>query len=198
MKYIDKTEEYKALLKSRLDEYRYIHSLNVANSAKKLAAHYSADEDKAYIAGLLHDITKCENRENQLQMLENGGIILSRSVMSNPKLWHAMTAPVFISNYLHINDSEILSSVRYHTTGKTDMSLLDLIVYVADYISEERNYPDVDVMRTLAFESLEKAALYSLKFTFKKLSADELVICEDSLAFYNDLIVKGVTLKSDL
>ena len=181
-------------MKERLDEYRFNHSLGVADAAKSLAEKYGYNEDKAYIAGLLHDVTKCENKENQLQILKNGGIILSQVEKSNPKLWHAMTAPVYVKEVLGIEDEEILSSLRYHTTGKKDMSLLDMIVYIADYISAERNYGDVEVMRELSGENLEKAALYSLKYTLSKLSKDNLVIHNDSLAFYNDLVIKGVTL----
>ena len=194
MTYIERKDEFISLLKERLDEYRFNHSLGVADAAKSLAEKYGYNEDKAYIAGLLHDVTKCENKENQLQILKNGGIILSQVEKSNPKLWHAMTAPVYVKEVLGIEDEEILSSLRYHTTGKKDMSLLDMIVYIADYISAERNYGDVEVMRELSGENLEKAALYSLKYTLSKLSKDNLVIHNDSLAFYNDLVIKGVTL----
>ena len=194
MTYIERKDEFISLLKERLDEYRFNHSLGVADAAKSLAEKYGYNEDKAYIAGLLHDVTKCENNEKQLQILKSGGIILSQVEKSNPKLWHAMTAPVYAKEVLGIEDEEILSSLRYHTTGKKDMSLLDMIVYIADYISAERNYGDVEVMRELSGENLEKAALYSLKYTLSKLSKDNLVIHNDSLAFYNDLVIKGVTL----
>lgn len=195
MMYTDRADEFKALLKGRLKESRYIHSLGVADSAKELAEKYSADADKAYIAGLLHDVTKNENDANQLQMLQNSGIMLSQTELHNPKLWHAMTAPIYAKEVLGITDEEILSAMRWHTTGKAVMTILDMVIYIADYISAERDYPDVDVMRKYAFESLEKAALYSLKFTLKKLPKKELVIHPDSVAFYNDLIMKGVTLK---
>ena len=194
MTYIERKDEFISLLKERLDEYRFNHSLGVADAAKSLAEKYGYNEDKAYIAGLLHDVTKCENKENQLQILKSGGIILSQVEKSNPKLWHAMTAPVYAKEVLGIEDEEILSSLRYHTTGKKDKSLHDMIVYIADYISAERNYGDVEVMRELSGENLEKAALYSLKYTLSKLSKDNLVIHNDSLAFYNDLVIKGVTL----
>ena len=189
----DSYEKIKALLKERLDEHRYIHSLGVADSAKELALRFGGDEKKAYLAGLLHDITKNETNERQLKLFESDGIILNQVEKNNPKLWHAMTAPVYIKNKLGITDAEILSAVRYHTTGKAGMTLLEKIVYIADYISAERDYPDVDVMRALSCESLEKAALYSLKYTFKKLSQSELVIHPDSLAFYNELIILGIT-----
>lgn len=182
-------ENLKALLKERLDEHRYIHSLGVAESARKLAKRFGGDAKKAYLAGLLHDITKNETNERQLQLFEENGIILSQTEKNNPKLWHAMTAPLFIKNSLGITDDELLLAVRYHTTGRSGMSLLEKIVYIADYISAERDYPDVDVMRTLSEDSLEKAALYSLKYTLRKLSQSELVIHNDSLNFYNELII---------
>ncbi len=181
---------YKRLLRERLDDYRFIHSLNVAESAACLARQYGADEEKAYLAGLLHDIMKNENNADMLKMIKKGGIILSRTEKANPKLWHAMAGAVCLKEKLGITDSEILSSVRYHTTGKAGMSLFDKIIYVADYISEERNYPDVDVMRRLSLKKgLDEACLYSLQYTLKTLSVKETVIHPDSLDFYNELII---------
>ena len=189
--------EYKRLLRKKLDDYRFLHSLNVAESAAFLADKYGEDRDRAYFAGLLHDIMKNENNADMLKMMEKGGIILSRTEKANPKLWHAMAGEVCLRDELGITDREILSAVRYHTTGKAGMSLFDKIIYVADYVSAERNYPDVDVMRTLSFEKgLDEACLYSLQYTLKALSAKETVIHPDSLDFYNELIInKGGMIK---
>lgn len=191
MTYIERVDEFKALLKKRLKEDRYVHSLGVAIAAKELAARYGANEDEAYVAGLLHDVTKNEDAENQLQMLKNDDIILSQIELSNKKLWHAMSGEVYLRKELSIENHDMLMAVRYHTTGRAGMSLLEKIVYIADYISAERDYPDVEVMRTLSKESLEKAALYSLKYTLNKLSKCELVIHPDSLAFYNELVINS-------
>lgn len=181
---------YKRLLREKLDDYRFLHSLNVAESAEHLATLYGADKEKAYLAGLLHDIMKNENNAYMLKMMEKGGIILSRTEKANPKLWHAMAGMVCLRDEYGITDEEILSSVRYHTTGKAGMSLFDKIIYVADYISAERNYPDVDVMRHLSYEKgLDEACLYSLQYTLKALSSKETVIHPDSLDFYNELII---------
>ncbi len=182
--------EYKKILSERLDHYRFLHSLNVAESAASLARVYGADEEKAYFAGLVHDIMKNENKADMLKMLEKGGIILSRTEKSNPKLWHAMAGAVCLKEECGITDEEILSSVRYHTTGKAGMNLFDKIIYVADYISAERNYPDVGIMRQLSLEKgLDEACLYSLQYTLKALSEKETVIHPDSLDFYNELII---------
>ncbi len=183
--------EYKRLLREKLDDYRFLHSLNVADSAVSLAQMYGANEEKAYFAGLLHDIMKNENNVDMLKMMEKGGIILSCTEKANPKLWHAMAGEVCLREELGITDEEILSAVRYHTTGKAGMSLFDKIIYVADYISAERSYPDVDVMRRLSFNvGLDEACLYSLQYTLKSLSEKKGIIHEDSLAFYNDLVMK--------
>lgn len=181
---------YKRLLRDKLDDYRFLHSLNVAESAVMLAKLYDGDEEKAYFAGLVHDIMKNATKEEQLQIMEKGGIILSRTEKNNSKLWHAMSGEAYLRTEMGIEDKEILSAVRYHTTGKAGMSLLDKIIYIADYISAERNYPDVNVMRELALtKGLDEAALYALKYSFTSLSKDERLIHPDSVEYYNELII---------
>lgn len=183
--------EYKRLLREKLDDYRFLHSLNVAESAASLARKYGADEEKAYFAGLLHDIMKNENDEDMLKCIAKGDIILSRTEKENPKLWHAIAGECYLRTELGITDEEILSAVRYHTTGKEGMTLFDRIIYVADYISADRCYPDADVMRNLSFTvGLDEACLYSLQYTLKSLSEKKGIIHEDSLAFYNDMVIK--------
>ena len=182
--------EYLSLLQTRLNEKRFIHSLNVADAAVTLARRFGADEEKAYLAGLLHDITKNETDENQLQIMESGGIILSMTQRNNSKLWHAMSGMIYLRDTLGIKDEEILGAVRWHTTGKAGMTLLEKVVFIADYISDERDYPDVDVMRHLAEVSLDAAALYALKYSLKHLSLKEKPICEDSVAMYNELVIR--------
>lgn len=182
--------DYKRLLREKLDDYRFLHSLNVAESAQILAGKYGCNEEKAYFAGLVHDIMKNASEEEQLQIIKKGGIILSRTEKNNPKLWHAIAGEAYLRTEAAITDSEILSSVKYHTTGKTGMSLLDKIIYVADYISAERNYPDVNVMRELALtKGLDEAALYALKYSFTSLSKQERLIHPDSVEYYNELII---------
>jgi len=182
--------DFKKLLREKLDDYRFLHSLNVAESAAMLALMYGGDEEKAYFAGLVHDIMKNATKEEQLQIMEKGDIILSRTEKNNPKLWHAMAGEAYLRTVLGITDKEILSAVRYHTTGKAGMSLLDKIIYIADYISAERNYPDVNVMRELALtKGLDEAALYALKYSFTSLSKEERLIHPDSVDYYNELII---------
>lgn len=192
------TDEYTAvrqLLRQKLDDYRYIHSLGVADSARELARLYGGDREKAYFAGLLHDIAKNMPKEEQLALINKGGIILSEEEKNNPALWHGIAGECYLRLEMNITDPEILGSVRYHTTGKKGMTLLEKIIYVADYISAERNYPDVDVMRDLSLNhSLEEASLYSLIYTFNKMTKLQGIIHPDSVEYYNELIMKGVKL----
>ena len=194
--YTDEYTKIRQLLRSRLDDYRYIHSLGVADSARDLAKIYGADEEKAYLAGLLHDIAKNTPKNEQLELMEKGGIKLSVAEKNNPALWHAMAGECYLRLEMGITDPEILGSVRYHTTGKEGMTLLEKIIYVADYISAERNYPDVDVMRDLSLNhSLEKASLYSLIYTFNKQTKLQGIIHPDSVEYYNELIISGIGLE---
>ena len=90
-----------------------------------------------------------------------------------------------------ITDEELLGAVRYHTTGKSGMNLLQKIVYIADYISKERDYPDVDVMRRLSKEvSLEEASLYALRYSIRKFESIGGIIHTDSVDYYNELIIE--------
>ena len=188
--YRDKYTDIRKLLRSKLDDYRYIHSLGVADSARQLAEIYGADTEKAYFAGLVHDIMKNASRDEQLDIIEKGGITLTTAEKNNPKLWHGIAGECYLRTHMGITDPEILGSVRYHTTGKAGMALLEKIIYVADYISAERIYPDVDVMRNLAINhSLEEASLYSLQYTFMKLTPEKGIIHTDSVDFYNELII---------
>ena len=185
-------EEIKKLLKEKLDEYRYIHSEGVAEAAKALAKRYGEDEERAYLAGLVHDITKNTPKDEQLQIIKNGGIILNSEEMNNPKLWHAISGSAYIRKELHIDDEEIINAVRYHTTGKDSMTVFEKIIYIADFISAERTFDGVEYMRKLAFEDLDKAAMFATDFCIPDLVRKRQVLHIDSVRLYNELIRKGV------
>ena len=152
-----KITEYKNLLKSRLKEKRYNHSLCVADEAKRLALKYGADPDKAYLAGLLHDITKNSEEKEHFDLFSQYGVVLSPIEKSSQKLWHAMSGSLYVKNILNIDDEEILSAIRYHTTAKEDMSLFEKILYLADFTSLDRDYTDVDT-NSHAFKILKACA----------------------------------------
>jgi nicotinate-nucleotide adenylyltransferase len=181
-------EEYKKILRQRLDEKRYYHSLCVADEAKRLAKLYGADCDKMYLAGLLHDITKNLSDNEQLQIFKKFDIMLTDIEMASPSVWHAMSAPLVLKHEFGITDSEILSAVRYHTTGKPNMTLAEKIIYSADLTSKDRNYNDVADIRETVNKSLDECILKVLKFTITNLVSKGVAVHPDTLFVYNEMI----------
>ena len=175
-------EQYIEILRGRLSSYRFDHSLAVAAEAKRLALRYGGDPVKAYTAGLLHDILKDTSGEEQQLLARQFGIQLDEVEQNAPKLWHARLAPVYLEHILGISDPEILSAVRYHTTAKAGMSLLETLVFLADFTAAGRDYPDVGVMRRLVDESLESALHYSLSYTVRSLTARGAAVHPDTAA----------------
>ena len=177
------------LAEKTLSERRFIHSKNVANSAALLAKKYGEDPLKAETAGILHDITKEFNPEKQLQIIRTGGIILDDILEKTPKLYHAVAGMVYARDTLNIKDQGILDAIRTHTTGAANMSLLSKIIFIADFISDERDYEDVDVMRHESEISLENGMRYALSYVIRDLISKGRTVHPDALAAYNEVIL---------
>ena len=188
---MNKADEYKVLIRERLSDYRYFHSMCVAKSAMILAEKYGGNVEKAYLAGLLHDIMKETDNEIQLQTAEKIGIILSPLERGNIKLYHAISGYAYCKSELNIADDELLNSIRYHTTARADMTLLDKIIYIADFISDDRDYDDVDIMREKAKISLECAMEYAMKYTIVDLVKKGQTIHPDTISAYNQIIINN-------
>ena len=178
------------LAEKTLSERRFIHSKNVANSAALLAKKYGEDPLKAETAGILHDITKEFNPEKQLQIIRTGGIILDDILQKTPKLYHAVSGMVYARDTLGITDEGILNAIRTHTTGAANMPLLSKIIFIADFISEERDYPDVDIMRRESEKSLEDGMRYALKYVISDLLQKGRTVHPDALSAYNEVVLE--------
>ena len=163
----ERNREFLEILKTRLTPQRLYHSICVAEQAKHLAEKFGGDSEKAYTAGLIHDVMRYEPVEKMLELIENDGQILTDSEKNITVTLHAIAGEVFLRKELGVTDNEILSAVRWHTTGKEDMSLLEKIIYVADLTSEDREYPDILEVRAMAEESLDKTCLRGLSFTIE-------------------------------
>lgn len=185
----ERNSEFFNEIKKRLSERRFYHSLNVAYEAKRLAEYYGADPEKAFTAGLLHDIMKDTDYKEQLKIINDNGIILTKTEKNSKRIWHQLSGAIFIEKYLGVEDKEIISAVRYHTTARAEMPLFERVLYIADYISADRSYPDVGVMREKAYKSLEEAMLYGLQFTIIEMVKNGLPVHQDSLFAYNDISV---------
>ena len=165
-------EEIKSYLKENLKESRYNHTLGVAECAKKLAEINGISVEKAEIAGLAHDVAKNLPLEKMEEIINKNNIILSDVEKNNSQLWHSIIAPIEAKDKLKIDDEEILDAVRWHTTGKENMSVLAKIIYIADMIEAGRDFPGVDEIRKATFEDLDKGVFdgltHSIEFLLKK------------------------------
>lgn len=146
-------------LKTNIDEQRFLHSLGVMKTAVKLAAHYDTDIKKAEIAGLLHDCAKGMNADNQLKMAENFGILLDDVEKREKALIHGPLGAVTAKRDYGITDAEILKAIEIHTTGDVNMSLLDKIIFLSDFIEPGRSFPGVGELRVKAFKDLDNAVI---------------------------------------
>lgn len=187
-----KIEEYKKLIRQKLTNSRYKHSLAVADKAAELAQVYGADKKKAYVAGLLHDILKESDSDVQLKIIRRFDIILSEVEKYTPKCWHAIAAAAYVENVLNLHDEEILSAIRYHTTAKKDMTLLEKILYLADFTSADRDYNGVEEMREAVAKDLDYAMFKALQFTVSELSEKGLPIHPDSIEAYNSAAISNI------
>lgn len=186
---MNKINEYKNILQSRLDEKRYYHSVCVSDEARRLAEKYGGDVDKCYIAGLLHDITKNASDEEHLQIFKSFGIILSDIENNAQKLWHAISGSAFVKYELNVQDEEIIDAIRYHTTAKAGMSLTCKILFLADFTSKDRSYPDVNNIRALVDKSLDEALIYALKYSIIDLTERSKAIHPDTIAAFNETVL---------
>ncbi len=187
-----KISECYSLAENTLSEYRFYHSKMVAKAAVNLAYKYGADANLAEIAGILHDITKEMPVNNQLQLLEDNDIILDSVTKCNEKILHAVSGAAYAEFILGIKNVDLLNAIRFHTTARAGMSLLEKIIFIADFISEDRTYPDVDVMRQEADKSLEHGMKYALTYVIGNLVDNSRCVHPDAIDAYNEIIMKGI------
>lgn len=143
-------------LKKRLQKERYRHTVGVAYTAAALAMKYEFDIQKAFLAGLLHDCAKAYKSSKYLQMASVYDISVSDSEEKNPSLLHAKLGACLAKSVYGINDEDILNSIIFHTTGRPGMTLLEKIVFTADYIEPGRyKQKRLDEIRKTAFENID-------------------------------------------
>lgn len=181
--------KYRQLAQNALQEKRFRHTLGVVDAAQKLAMHYGVSVRKAVIAAFLHDITKEESVDQQLQYCVEFGILLSDFESNSPKLLHALTAAGYAEHRLHVTDPEILSAVRYHTTGRRDMTALEKVTYLADFIEVNRDFPGVEKVRAVAYDGLDKAMIAALSNTICEVAGKLSLLHPDTVECYNQLIM---------
>lgn len=183
-------EEIKKYLKENLKESRYNHTLGVCETAIELAKLNGISRERAEIAALAHDVAKNLNKEEMLNIINENNIALSKVEKENMNLWHSIIAPIVAQEKLGITDDEILDAVRWHTTGKEDMSVLAKIIYIADMIEPGRSFPGLEEIRKQTFEDLDKGVYTGLTHSIQFLLSQNLLIDENTIKARNCFLFK--------
>ena len=163
------------------DEKRRPHVIGCSETAEALARRYGEDPVLARRAGILHDITKALGGEDQLRLCQRYQIELSELQRDNPKLLHAKTGAA-VARYVFGECEKLCSAIYWHTTGRKDMTLLEKIIYIADYMEPNRRFPDVDRLRELVWTDLDAGLAFGLELSIRQLQAAGRIIDPDSLA----------------
>ena len=161
-------EALEPIVLSLLNPNRVAHVLGCRDTAVALAKRWGADETDAARAGILHDITKAIDGPLQLTLCEAYGKILDDFSRKYPKTLHALTGSL-VAERIFGENKAVVDAIAYHTTGKADMNLLEMIIYVADYMEPNRDFPGVETLRQLAFSDIQAALRLGLEMTMEHL-----------------------------
>lgn len=180
--------EIRSRLKNELKKSRFEHTLGVEFTSAALAMRYGADLYKARIAGLLHDCAKSVSDDKQLDLCKKYKLPISDIEKKLPYLLHAKLGAYLAKKEYGIKDKEILSAIEYHTTGRPDMTLLEKIVFVADYIEPGRDKaPRLDEIRVEAFQNIDNAMLMIFDDTISYILSSDGNVDSTTLDAYNYL-----------
>ncbi|AWM75570.1 bis(5'-nucleosyl)-tetraphosphatase (symmetrical) YqeK [Lactobacillus kullabergensis] len=170
--------------KSNMTEDRFEHCIGVSKTAKKLAELNQYDEDKAALAGFIHDYAKQVSVEEYREVIKTKGF--DQDLLNwNRSIWHGIVGTYFIQRDLKINDTEILTAVRRHTTADVEMTTLDKIVFMADYIEPGRSFPGVEEARKITYANIDRGVGYQLAHTLEFLIEKRNKIYPRTLDAYN-------------
>jgi predicted HD superfamily hydrolase involved in NAD metabolism len=180
-------EQALRIVKPQLTEHRYVHTLGVMETASRLAEKYGADGKKAELAAIFHDYAKFRPKDEMRQIIKEQkmpAILLD----FNSELWHAPVGAFLTEKEAGISDREILDAIRFHTSGRVGMTLLEKIIYLADYIEPGRHFPGVDEVREMAVNDLDIALIQAMKNTIQFLMKKNQPVFPDTFNAYNSLV----------
>lgn len=182
-------EKMKRILIDQIEESRYKHTLRVVDTAKKLASNYNVDQYKVEVAALLHDCAKYKNKKVLLKKAEDFGIILDTILTHNHHLIHSYLGAEIAKEKYNVVDEDILNAIRYHTIGRENMSILEKIIFIADYIEPGRNFDGIEEVRELAYENIDEAIIISMEQTIKYIIDKGLLLHPNTINTRNSLIL---------
>lgn len=181
-------EELEPLIKARLSEKRYQHTIAVTKLALELAEHYNVSKTQTLNAAMIHDITKEDSTASQLQMLANSDIIKVNINEKSQNIYHSMTGYLYAVDILKIEHEDVLNAILYHTTGRKDMSMLEKIIFTADTVSYDRTYEDAKRLRELSFCDINACMLEITRFVITDLIKKSDIIDINTIECYNSLL----------
>lgn len=176
-------------VRKELSEKRYLHSVGVMKQAKYLAKKYGQDTKTAQIVGIAHDIAKEMPEEEKLRYVKENDIEIDRIEKINIGLLHAKIGADICKKKYNFNE-QMQDAIKYHTTGNENMDILAKIIFVADKTEESREYSDIDIVRQLADENLDKCMLYILDYMIIDNVKKEKLIHPDSINVRNKIMGK--------
>ena len=181
-------KQAKELVRGRLSDKRYEHTLNVKKMAVKLAKIYGEDEERAALAALLHDSAK-EISKDEMRAIMRAHPELAEGGEERPTpVWHGICAAILARTEWGVTDEAVLSAIACHTAGKPGMTLLDKILYLADMTSAERDWDGVEKLRRLELKDLDAAMLAALKQTNDFVLSQDKPLDPMSKAAYADIL----------
>lgn len=183
-------EEILQILKAELSEYRMSHILGVVGEAERLAGAHGVDPEKARMAALLHDSTKEQSTEDQLQILKECGILLEEGMLDCPQILHAVSGSARAVRDFD-SPEDIASAIRWHATGRAGMTKLDMVIYLADLTEPTRRFAhdeDTEKLRRLSYRSLEAASAYEAELTIERETRKGRVIWHDTMETYQEYL----------
>jgi predicted HD superfamily hydrolase involved in NAD metabolism len=180
--------ELLARVREQMTEHRFIHTLGVADTAVKLARKYGANENEADLAGLLHDYCKYWEKEQMERVIVQADSIPNELLMYDKELWHAPVGAYIVEKELGIQNKDVVSAICFHTSGRENMSLLEKIVWLSDYIEPNRVFPGVEEVRAIAEKDLDQALIKAFGNTISFLAKQGRKIYPITLEAYNYLI----------
>ena len=183
-----KAVEIEKYLKSKLTPERYTHVLSVRELALDLAKKYGADLRQVNLAVLLHDCAKWMQTSELYETAANHGIQLDEIESRNPSLLHALIGVEFAVSRFDVDSPEILNAIRIHTTGSGKMTLIDKILYVADFAEPNRNHVEAHSVRELAYQDLNKAVFEVSRYKIEHLLAKGVLIHPYTIDAYNSAL----------
>jgi predicted HD superfamily hydrolase involved in NAD metabolism len=181
-------KQAKELVRSRLSDKRYEHTINVKKMAVKLAKHYGTDPEQAALAALLHDAAK-ELPKDEMRAIMQAHPEYAQGGEARPTLvWHGICAAILARTEWGVTDEAVLSAIACHTAGKAGMTQLDKILYLADMTSAERDWPGVEKLRKLEMKDLDVAMLAALRQTNGFVLSEGKPLDPESKAAYEDIL----------